>query len=295
MRTHGRRAVPELDWLSERFESHRGHLRSVARRILGSTAEADDAVQGAWLRLSRADTDGIQNLVAWLTTAVAREALDMLRTRNARREQPLDTHLRDPVVTRVDSDPENAAVLADSVGLALQMVLDSLSPSQRVAFVLHDVFAVPFDEIAEIVERSPEATRQLASRARRKVQDATASGEEAQRPIVEAFLSAARNGNFEALVAVLDPDLVLRVDSGKGALAQIVGAEAVANQAMLFADPQKLTHHVLVDDRPGVVVSDSDLDPLSVMAFTVRTGKIVAIDSLIDVDRLRTLDLPSLD
>ena len=295
MTTQGPRAVHELDWLSERFESHRGHLRSVARRILGSTAEAEDAVQGAWLRLSHADPDGIHNLVGWLTTAVAREALDMLRARNARLEHPLDTHLPDPVVTRVDSDPENAAVLADSVGLALQMVLDSLSPSQRVAFVLHDVFAVPFDEIAGIVERSPEATRQLASRARRRVQDAPEPGVEAQRSIVDAFFSAARDGDFEALVAVLDPDLVLRVDGGKGALAQVVGAEAVARQAMLFADPQKLTHQVLVNDRPGVVVTDSDLNPLSVMTFTVSAGKIVAIDSLIDVDRLRVLDLPSLD
>jgi RNA polymerase sigma-70 factor (ECF subfamily) len=175
------------------------------------------------------------------------------------------------------------------------MVLDSLSPSQRVAFVLHDVFAVPFDEIAQIVERSPEATRQLASRARRRVQNTAVSGAKAQRSIVDAFFSAARDGDFEALVAVLDPDLVLRVDAGKGALAQVVGADAVARQAMLFADPQKLTHQVLVNDRPGVVVTDSDLKPLSVMTFTVRAGKIVAIDSLIDVDRLRVLDLPSLD
>src|SRR5216110_2984104 len=208
----------ERDWLAERFEEHRTHLRAVAYRMLGSVSEADDAVQEAWLRLSRSDTDEIENLGGWLTTVVARVSLNMLRSRTTRREEPLGVRLPDPIVDPADgTDPEHAALLADSVGLALLVVLETLSPAERLAFVLHDMFAVPFDEIAPIVDRSPEATRQLASRARRRVQGQRAVPDvdlDGQREVVEAFLAAAREGDFEALVAVLDPDVVVRADFG---------------------------------------------------------------------------------
>jgi len=282
----------ELDGLSREFESHRGHMRAVAHRILGSMEEAEDAVQGAWLRLAGADSAGIDNLGGWLTTAVVREALDLLRARSARREQSWEAHIPDALVTRVDSDPETSAILADAVAAALQVVLDSLSPAERVAFVLHDVFAVPFDEIAHILERSPESARQLASRARRRVREGQAAGADPQRPIVDAFFAAAREGDLEALLATLDPELVLRVDGEGGETRHVAGADAVAHQAMLFADPDRMTHPILIDGRPGVVVTGPGLSLLSVMSFDVREGKIVSIDALTDPDRLRDLDLP---
>src|SRR5687767_8976223 len=208
--------MDESDWLAERFETHRAHLRAVAYRMLGSLSEADDAVQDAWLRLSRADTSEVENLRAWLTTVVARVSLNMLRSRRTRREAALDAHVPDPIVSREDAiDPEHEALLGDSVGLALLVVLDNLAPAERVAFVLHDVFAVPFDEIAPIVGRSPTAARQLASRARRRVQGTDMAREAdltRQREVVEAFLAASRGGDFEALLAVLDPDVVVRAD-----------------------------------------------------------------------------------
>lgn len=284
----------EVDGLSSRFESQRGHMRAVAQRILGSTGEAEDAVQGAWLRLAAADSQGIDNLGGWLTTAVAREALDMLRARSARREQPLETHITSAPITRVDFDPETSAVVADSVGTALNVVLDSLSPPERIAFVLHDVFAVPFDEIAHILERSPEAARQLASRARRRVRDGPTVSIDPQRPIVDAFFAAAREGDFDALVATLDPDLVMRVDGEGGETRSVVGADAVARQALLFADPDRITHPVLIGGRPGVVITDPALNLLSVMSFDSRDGKIVSIDAVTDTDQLRELDLPPL-
>src|SRR5262245_1691629 len=233
--------MDERDWLAERFQEHRPRLRAVAYRMLGSTSEADDAVQEAWIRLSRSKADEIDNLEAWLVTVVGRVALNMLRARNSRREQPLDVHLPDPIIDPADgSNPEHEALLADSVGLALLVVLETLTPAERLAFVLHDMFAVPFDEIAPIVERSPEATRQLASRARRRVRGAAPAPDAdltAQWEVVEAFLAAARDGDFDALVAVLDPDVVLRADGGRltGLTQHVQGAEAVAGQALLWA------------------------------------------------------------
>jgi RNA polymerase sigma-70 factor (ECF subfamily) len=212
----------QQEWLADRFEEQRPHLRAVAYRMLGSLSEADDAVQDAWLRFSRADASDVENMRAWLTTIVARVALNMLRARRTRREQPLEVHLPDPIVAPADRiDPEHEALLADSVGLALLVVLETLTPAERLAFVLHDMFALPFEEIAPIVERSPEATRQLASRARRRVRGAAPAPDadlDVQWEVVEAFLAAARKGDFDALVAVLDPDIVLRVDGGRGGL-----------------------------------------------------------------------------
>jgi len=291
--------MDEDQWLAARFEEHRGELRAVAYRILGSLAEADDAVQEAWLRLSRSDVSGVDNLGAWLTTVVGRVCLNMLRSRTTRREDPLTPHLPDPVVTRAeDTDPEHQALLADSVGLALLVVLDMLSPAERLAFVLHDMFAVPFDQIAPIVGRSPAAARQLASRARRRVQGAGPHDRDLarQRQVVDAFFAAARDGDFAALVAVLDPDVVLRADGGAqpGASAVIRGAAAVARQALMFAGPARLTQPVLVNGAAGVVVT-VDGQPVSVMSFTITAGKIAAIDALTDPQRLRQLHLTALD
>jgi RNA polymerase sigma-70 factor (ECF subfamily) len=286
------------DWLAKRFEEHRGELRAVAYRMLGSLSEADDAVQEAWLRLSRADTSEVQNLGAWLTTVVGRVCLNMLRARTTRRENPLGAHVPDPVVSRAgDTDPEQQALLADSVGLALLVVLEMLPPAERLAFVLHDMFAVPFDDIAPILDRSPAAVRQLASRARRRVQGAAPPADRdpaRQRQVVDAFFAAARGGDFEALVAVLDPDVVLRADGGAlaGASAVLHGASAVASQAVMFAGPSRLAWPVLVNGGPGVVVTMRGR-PVCVMAFTVTGGKITAIDALADPDRLRRLDLPA--
>src|SRR6188472_4254170 len=227
--------MDERDWLADRFEEHRTRLRAVAYRMLGSVSEADDAVQEAWLRLSRTDADEIENLAGWLTTVVSRVSLNMLRSRKARREEPRDPQLPDPIVDPADGiGPEHEALLADSVGLALLVVLETLSPPERLAFVLHDIFAVPFDEIAPIVDRSPDATRQLASRARRRLQGERIEPDpdlRRQREVVEAFLAAAREGDFDALVATLDPDVVVRADMGGGVFSEVRGADAVATNA----------------------------------------------------------------
>ncbi len=284
------------DWLARQFEEHRPHLRAVAYRMLGSLSEADDAVQDAWLRLGRADASEVENLRAWLTTIVARVALNMLRSRRTRREQPLDVRVPDPIVDPADgTDPEHEALLADSVGLALLVVLESLTPAERLAFVLHDMFALPFEEIAPIVERSPEATRQLASRARRRVRGAAPAPDadlRAQWEVVEAFQAAARKGDFDALVAVLDPDVVLRADGGSAGLSRHVrGAEAVAGQALFWESQAGLVlRRALVNGAPGVVAI-RDGKPFSVGAFTVRNGRIVEIDFLADPDRIARLDL----
>src|SRR5215216_5436643 len=284
------------EWLAERFEEKRTHLRSVAYRMLGSLSEADDAVQEAWLRLSRSDTGGVQNLGGWLTTVVGRVCLDMLRSRRSRREEPLGVHVPEPIVSRADGlDPEHEALLADSVGLALLVVLETLSPAERLAFVLHDMFAVPFEEIAPIVGRSPTAARQLASRARRRVQGAATSadaGLACQREAVDAFLAASREGDFEALLAVLDPDVVLRIDGGAvraGLSREVRGAPAVAEQTLTFSRLSPCVRPALVNGAAGVVVAPRGR-PFALMGFTVRGGKIVEIDVLADPARLRQLD-----
>jgi RNA polymerase sigma factor (sigma-70 family) len=262
--------------------------------MLGSLSEADDAVQDAWLRLSHADTREVEKLRAWLTTIVARVALNMLRGRKTRREQPLDVCVPDPIVDPADGiDPEHEALLADSVGLALLVVLETLSPAERLAFVLHDMFGVPFEEIAPIVERSPEATRQLASRARRRVRGAPVPDADltAQWEVVEAFLAAVRDGDFDALVAVLDPDVVLRGDAGLTDLSRRVqGAKAVAGQALYWSQIGLTIRRALVNGAPGIV-SIRDGKPFSVGAFTVKNGKIVEIDFLADPERIAQLDL----
>jgi RNA polymerase sigma factor (sigma-70 family) len=291
--------MDERDWLAERFQEHRPRLRAVAYRMLGSLSEADDAVQEAWLRLSRSDTDEIENLGGWLTTVVSRVSLNMLRSRRTRREEPLPGRLPDPLVDRADGiDPEHEALLADSVGLALLVVLETLSPPERLAFVLHDIFAVPFDEIAPIVDRSPEAARQLASRARRRVRAERTVPDadlETQREVIDAFLAAARDGDFDRLVAVLDPDVVLRQDLGPvGGSRELRGAVAVARQAHGYS-------RIGLDIRPALIngvagaVSFRDGQPFSIGAVTVRNGKIVELDFLADPDRLRKLDLTILD
>ena len=291
----------ENEFLAKHFEEHRGHLRAVAYRMLGSISEADDAVQQAWLRLSRSDTSGIENLGGWLTTVVGRVCLNMLRSRSSRREVPLDgspgVRVPDPIVGRADgTDPEQEALLADSVGLALLVVLETLSPAERLAFVLHDMFAVPFDEIAPVVGRTPAAARQLASRARRRVRGEAPvpdADPTTQREVVDAYLAASRDGDFAALVAVLDPDVVLRADLGPmptGVPREVPGAEAVAGQALTFSRLDLLVRPALVNGAAGAV-STRDGEPLSVVGFTVRGGKIVAIDILADPERLRALDL----
>jgi RNA polymerase sigma-70 factor (ECF subfamily) len=293
--------MDDRDWLAERFEEHRSHLRAVAYRMLGSVAEADDAVQDAWLRLARSESEAIENLGGWLTTVVARLCLDTLRTRGSRREEPLDLRMPDPIVSAEGAvDPEQQALLADSVGLALLVVLELLDPAERLAFVLHDMFAVPFEEVAPIVGRSPAAARQLASRARRRVQGAPVTPDTdlvRQREVVDAFFAAARDGNFEALVAVLDPDVRLHSDGRglpRGASRELHGAEAVAGQALMFASRTALAHPALVNGAAGVVVVSAGR-PVSVMGFTVRGGRIVAIDAVADPERLRQLDLTFLD
>lgn len=290
--------MDERDWLAERFEEQRTHLRAVAYRMLGSLSEADDAVQEAWLRLSRSDADEIENLGGWLTTVVARVSLNMLRSRNTHRQEPLGVHLPDPIVDPADgTDPEHEALLADSVGLALLIVLETLSPAERLAFVLHDTFGVPFDEIAPIVDRSPEATRQLASRARRRVQGERTVPDpdiDRQREVVDAFLAAAREGDFDALVAVLDPDIVLRADYGGGRFQELRGAKAVASQAEMYARLDLVMHPALVNGAVGAVVTRNGR-PFSISAVTVRDGKIVEMDFLADPERLAQLDLTILD
>jgi RNA polymerase sigma factor (sigma-70 family) len=296
--------MDERDWLAERFQAHRPHLRAVAYRLLGSASEADDAVQEAWLRLDRADTSDVDNLRGWLTTLVARVCLDLLRARTSRREEPLGVHLPDPIVSRQDGiDPEQEALLAEGVGLALLVVLETLTPAERLAFVLHDTFAVPFEEIAPIVGRSPAATRQLASRARRRVQGAAPVPDAdlaRQREVVDAFFAAAREGDFAALVAVLDPDVVVRADAGTvplGAWRMVRGAAAVAEQVRAtggFSRLAQLARPALVNGAAGVVIAAWG-KPFAVVGFTVRHDKIVEIDIFADPARLRRLDLAVLD
>ena len=287
----------DQEWLAERFEEDRSHLRGVAYRMLGSVTEADDAVQEAWVRLSRTDTSDVENLRAWLTTVVARVCLNMLRSRKTRRESSLDTFVPDPIVSPEEGmDPEHEALLGDSIGLALLVVLESLTPAERVSFVLHDVFAVPFDEIAPIVGRTPTAARQLASRARRRVQGAPVPDVDldGQWAVVDAFLAAAREGDFERLIAVLDPEVVVHSDGGaaRPTLASVVrGARAVAEQAMTFRQFAETATRVLVNGVPGGVAWAPDGSPFAVLALTVRGGRIVAIDVLADPDRLGQLDL----
>jgi RNA polymerase sigma factor (sigma-70 family) len=291
--------MEEHEFLAQQFEEHRTRLRAVAYRMLGSLSEADDAVQEAWLRLSRIDADEVDNLGAWLTTVVARISLNMLRSRKARREEPLAGRLPDPLVDRADGiGPEHEALLADSVGLALLVVLETLSPPERLAFVLHDVFAVPFDEIAPIVDRSPEAARQLASRARRRVRaERTAPDADlkTQREVVDAFLAAARDGDFDRLVTVLDPDVVLRQDFGPvGGAREIRGAAAVAGRALGYAQIGLDIRPALINGVAGAVAFRHGR-PFSIGAVTVRNGKIVELDFLADPERLSRLDLTILD
>ena len=291
--------MDEQDLLAGRFDANRSHLRSVAYRMLGSLSDADDAVQEAWLRLSRSDTTTVDNLGGWMTTVISRICLDMLRTRKARNEESLEFQLPDPIVSRDDgTNPEHEAILAESVGLALLVVLDTLAPAERLAFVLHDVFAMPFDEIGPIVGRTPTAARQLASRARRRVQgEATVpdTGLARQREVVDAFLAATRDGNFGALVAVLDPDIVLRVDTcalPTGTARLVRGAAAVAGQALTFSAIERIVVPALVNGTAGIVTFVGG-QPFAVMSFTVRNGRIAMIDILADPARLQRLGLSS--
>jgi RNA polymerase sigma factor (sigma-70 family) len=293
--------MDDHEWLAERFEEHRTHLRAVAYRMLGSLSEADDAVQESWLRLSRSDANDIENLGGWLTTVVARVCLNMLRSRNTRREEPMNAYVPDPIVRREgELNPDDEVLLADSVGLALLVLLETLAPAERLAFVLHDMFAVPFDEIAPMVGRSPTAARQLASRARRRVQSAAAAPDPdptRQREVVDAFFAAARDGDFDALVAVLHPNVVLRSDGGAvrpGASFVVRGAREVAESALTFARMSPFVRPALVNGAAGVVVAPHGR-PFSVMGFTVREGKIVEIDGIADPERLQKLDLAGLD
>jgi RNA polymerase sigma-70 factor (ECF subfamily) len=289
--------MSEHDWLAERFEENRPHLRAVAYRMLGSSTEADDAVQETWLRLSRAGVGGVENLGGWLTTIVARVALNMLRSRTLRREEPMDPPpTGQPVAPPPNgTDPEHEAVLADSVGLALLVVLDTLTPAERLAFVLHDMFAVPFEEIAPIVERSPVATRQLASRARRRVQEARVQPGEIsrRREVVAAFLAASREGDFDALLTMLDPDIVLRADTAAaqmGADAEAIGARAVAG---IFSGRAKALRPALIDDAPGAVWTYRG-ETRVVFAFTITGGTITAIEQIADPERIAGLEVTPL-
>jgi RNA polymerase sigma-70 factor (ECF subfamily) len=283
----------EHEWLAEQFEANRTHLQAVAYRMLGSLSEADDAVQESWLRLSRSDTSGVENLGGWLTTVVARICLDMLRSRNLRHEEPLEASVSGPITSREGGiDPEQEALLADSVGLALLVVLDTLNPAERLAFVLHDVFAMTFDEIAPIVERSPTAARQLASRARRRVRGATKVKDADltyQREVVDAFLAASRAGDFDALLAVLDPDVVFRHDLTAvpaGASKVISGAQAVAKQ---FSGRARGARSALVNGAVGVVVASRHGRLFLVLNLTITHGKIVEINVVANPARLRQL------
>ncbi|MEO5704288.1 MAG: RNA polymerase sigma factor SigJ [Candidatus Limnocylindrales bacterium] len=293
--------MTDRDWLAERFEAERPRLRAVAYRLLGSTAEAEDAVQDAWLRLNRSDTGAIDNLGAWLTTVVARLALDRLRSSRARHEEAASLRLPDPIVELEGGpEPEMQAVLADSVGLAMLVVLETLSPAERLAFVLHDAFGLPFDEIAPIVERSPTATRQLASRARRRVRGDRPSSPVSptrQRQLVDAFLAAARGGDFEALVRILDPDAVVRADFGTAgpfgianAPRKFHGAAAVANSALTFRNLAPGARHAMVNGSPGFVAFNQGR-PFAVLAFAFRDDRISEIDVFGDPERLAALVL----
>jgi RNA polymerase sigma-70 factor (ECF subfamily) len=289
-----------MDELAERFEQHRTHLRAVAYRMLGSLSEADDAVQETWLRLSRDDRSDVENLGAWLTTVVARVSLNMLRSRNQRREASLDdVFVPEPVVDRWDgTSPEHEALLADSVGLALFVVLETLPPAERLAFVLHDMFAVPFDEIAPIVDRSPEAARQLASRGRRRLRGAPAPDTDlaAQQEVVAAYMAAARDGDFDRLVSILDPDVVLRVDRGAvppRVPRELRGAEAVIGQARMYSRLDLQTRQVVVNGGAGAIAF-KDGKPFAIVGITVRGGRIVELDFLADPERLAQVDLSRL-
>jgi RNA polymerase sigma-70 factor (ECF subfamily) len=294
--------MDQTAWLSERFEEHRGHLRAVAYRMLGSLSEADDAVQDAWLRVSKSGPGQVENLGGWLTTILSRVCLNMLRARKVRREQPADFHVPDPVVNLQagGTQPEDEALLADSIGLALLVVLDTLAPAERLAFVLHDLFGLPFEEIAPIVERTPAAARQLASRARRRVRgtapDAPETSLTLQRALVDAFFAAARDADFDALIALLHPEVVLRIDAGAGAPAASMllrGAEEVTRQAgrglrSVLARPGTRLRSALVNGAAGVVVT-AEGRPITVIGFTVADGKIVEIDAIADPERLSTI------
>lgn len=276
----------------EIFEQHRPHLQAVAVRILGSAAEADDALQEAWIRVSRAGMAGVENPGGWLTTVVSRVCLTMLDSRARRREDALDGgRLPDMIVTRIDEgavDPEREALVADAVGSALTIVLDTLSPAERIAFVLHDLFGLPFDDVARVLERSPEATRQLASRARRRTRGGDPDTAGADRAVVDAFLAAARGGSFEELLAILDPDIVLRADFGTGVLQVVSGAESVATGARTIGPTLPLPEPILVDGRAGLLVS---IDGVAerIMRFTIRDGRIAAIDVIADPERVARL------
>ena len=293
--------MDDTEWLASRFEEHRAHMRAVAYRMLGSFSEADDALQDAWIRVSRANADEVENLGGWLTTIVARVCLNMLRSRQVRREEPLEVHVPDPVISPVgELQPEQEALLADSVGLALQVVLDTLAPAERLAFVLHDMFELPFEEIAPMVGRTPQAARQLASRARRRVKGADIRPADTdlarQREVVDSFFAAARGGDLDALVALLHPDAVLRADFGPGRPRQSKvhrGAAAVARQARLGARPDAELHAALVNGAAGVVITLHGR-PHAVMAFTVVEGQIMEIDVVGDTDRVGRVAAPVL-
>jgi RNA polymerase sigma-70 factor (ECF subfamily) len=299
------------DWIAASFDEHRTHLRSVAYRMLGSLAEADDAVQETWLRLARSDADSVNNLRAWLTTVVSRVCFDLLRSRVARREDSLEVHLPDPIVTPVDDDPQEHALMADSVGIALLVVLDTLPPAERLAFVLHDIFAVPFDDIGRVLDRSSAAAKQLGSRARQRLRvagpavaapgeagpgGAAASGRTdraRQRAVVTAFQAASRNGDFDALLALLDPDVVLRTDAGASAMGRsqvIRGAASVLAQTRRYAPLGRLARLVLINGEPGFLLAP-DGEPLALLAIAVQGDKIAEINILADPDRLAELDL----
>ena len=293
--------MDEREFLAQHFEEHRTRLRAVAYRMLGSLSEADDAVQETWLRLNRTDADKVENLGGWLTTVVARVSLNMLRSRQSRREEPLGVRMPEPIVDRPDgANPEHEALLADAVGLALLVVLETLNPAERLAFVLHDMFAVPFDEIAPIVDRSPDAARQLASRARRRVQGENAVPDadlDTQREVLNAFLAAAREGDFEALLEVLDPDVVLRADPGAVAIGSphvVRGAANVARQAVAFRRDDIEVRLALVNGAVGTV-SLRDGQPFTVAGFTIRNRRIVELDAFADPERVSRLDLTILD
>src|SRR5262245_25271729 len=292
--------MPTPERPAEEFETHRAYLRAVAYRMLGSASEAEDAVQESWIRLARIDASDVENLRGWLTTVVARVCLDMLRTRTSRREDSLETHVPDPVISSADADPESDAMLADSVGLALPVVLETLEPAERLAFVLHDVFGMTFDEIAPIADRSAVAARQLASRARRRVQGQAPAPDadlRKQRRVVDAFLAAAQEGDFGRLVAVLDPEIVLRADGGaiKGMSRLVRGAQAVAAQAATFSKVALTTQVVLVNGNIGLVCRLPDGRVFSVIGFTIAGGKVVEMDILADPDRLNRLDLSAIE
>ena len=293
--------MSEQDWLAQLFEEHRRRLRAVAYRMLGSVSEADDAVQEAWLRLSASEPGEIENMSGWLTTVVARVSLNMLRSRAVRREEPLSPRLPDPIIDRADGvDPEHEALLADSVGLALLVVLETLTPPERLAFVLHDMFAVPFEEIAPLIDRSPQAARQLASRARRRVRAQPITPDAdlgAQREVVNAFMAAARDGDFDALVATLDPDVVLHSDGGTArpaASSQVRGALEVARRAAMWSRVDLVMHPALVNGAVGAVATRGGV-VFSIASIIVRNGKIAEMDFIADPERLARLDLTMLD